>query len=130
MVNLTTLTTLEALEREMAGSGRQREEGALREALNALARPERGFLSTGQAAERLGVSIPTIKRWIERATLAGGAIGGRWVVSQEAVERLVRLRESLQALDKEGIPTPDEVRALYAQTGHSSERRHGVTTGT
>ncbi|HVC35561.1 MAG TPA: helix-turn-helix domain-containing protein [Chloroflexota bacterium] len=129
MVNLTTLTTLEALEMEMAQTGRGREEAALREAVNALARPERGFLTTGQAAEKLGVSIPTIKRWIERGTLAGGALGGRWVVAQESVARLLRLRESLCALDQEGNPTSEEVRALFARARRSSASRHDAASG-
>ncbi|HEY8746227.1 MAG TPA: helix-turn-helix domain-containing protein [Chloroflexota bacterium] len=112
MVDLATLTTLEALEQEMAQTGRAREKAALQEALGALARPERGFLTTGRAAENLGVSIPTIKRWVERGALTGGALGGRWVVSQDSVDRLVQLRESLLALDREGNPTADEVKAL------------------
>lgn len=130
MVDLTTLSTLEALEEEMAREGRSDEEMALRRALAALARPERGFLTTGQAAERLGVSIPTVKRWIERGTLAGGAIGKRWVASQESVERLYRLRESLVSMDQEGNPTPDEVREIYRRSHHSSEDRRGTATGT
>lgn len=120
MVSLATLTTLEALEQEITQAGRPQEEAALREALGALSRPERGFLTTGQAAERLGVSIPTIKRWIERGTLAGGPLGGRWVVTQESVNRLCRLRESLAALDQEGNPTLDEVREIYRRPRRSA----------
>ena len=129
MVDLTTLTALEALEAEMGNAGRAREEAALREALNALARPERGFLTTGRAAERLGVSIPTVKRWIERGALAGGALGGRWVVTQESVDLVSRLRESLAALDQEGNPTPDELRALYQRARRSSGDRRGASRG-
>jgi excisionase family DNA binding protein len=120
MVSLTTLTTLEELEREMAGAGREREEAALREALGLLARPERGFLTTGQAAARLGVSIPTVKRWIERGTLTGGPLGGRWVVAQEGVDRLCRLREALAGLDQEGNPNPEELREIYRRTPRSA----------
>ena len=112
MVTMATLTALAELEQEMGRTGRSREEQALREALHALARPERGVLTTGQAAERLGVSIPTVKRWVERGALVGGALGRRWLVSAESVERLVRLREALVALDDEGHPTPDEICAL------------------
>ena len=129
MVNLTTLSTLEDLEVEMGREGRSREKAALHEALNALARPERGFLTTGRAADLLGVSIPTVKRWIERGTLAGGALGRRWVVSQESVERLARLRVSLLALDQEGNPTPDEVRELTRPLRRSSKDQRGTATG-
>ncbi|HEY7059967.1 MAG TPA: helix-turn-helix domain-containing protein [Chloroflexota bacterium] len=112
MVTLTTLRTLAGLEAEMAQTGREAEQLALREALLSLGRPERGFLTTGQAAERLGISIPTVKRWVERGTLAGGPLGGRWVVAAEGVDRLVRLREALAAMDREGNPTPEEIQAL------------------
>jgi len=67
------------------------------------------FLSPSEAAERLGVSIPTVKRWIERGALAGGPMGGRWLVAPESVERMVRLRESLVELDREGSPAIAEI---------------------
>src|SRR3954471_13794487 len=99
MVNLTTLTVLGSLEEEMAQAGRTHEEQALRAARQALARSGRGFLSTGQAAERLGVTIPTVKRWIQRGVLAGGSLGKRWMVTTESVERVQHLRDALLALD-------------------------------
>ncbi|MBI4493447.1 MAG: helix-turn-helix domain-containing protein [Chloroflexi bacterium] len=123
MVKLGTLDTLAELEQEMARAGRMREGEALREALRALARSDPGLLTTGQAAERLGVSIPTVKRWVERGALAGGAMGGRWLVALESVERLLRLRESLAALDREGNPTDEELRELYRKPRHPSEER-------
>ena len=64
MVALTTLETLAELEREMSEAGRSAEEQALREAVRTLARRGGEFLTTGEAADRLGVSIPTVKRWI------------------------------------------------------------------
>src|SRR4051794_29454227 len=120
MVRPTTLSTLAKLEQEMARAGRVREEEALREARDALADPRRRVLTTGQAAERLGVSVPTVKRWIERGVLTATAVGNRWRVAPESVDRLVRLRESLQALDEEGNPSPEEVRALFARPRHAS----------
>lgn len=120
MVALTTLKTLAELEREMSEAGRSAEEVALREAVRTLARRRGEFLTTGEAAERLGVSIPTVKRWIERGSLVGGPMGGRWLVSPQSVEQLVRLRASLFELDQEGYPTPEEIREL-------DERRPGRT---
>lgn len=128
MVKLTTLSTLAELEREMARAGRSREEEALREALRALARPERGFLTTGQAAEKLGVSISTVKRWVERGALGGGAMGGRWLVAAESVERLLRLREALVALDREGNPTPEEIQEIYRRPRPTSEGQGDAAT--
>jgi len=112
MVALTTLKTLTDLEREMSRAGRSVEEEALREAVRTLARRRDAFLTTGEAAERLAVSIPTVKRWIERGALLGGPVGGRWLVSPESVEQLVRLRASLFDLDREGYPTAEEVREI------------------
>ena len=39
-------------------------------------------------------------------------MGGRWVVSTESVEQIVRLRASLVELDREGNPTPEEIREI------------------
>jgi excisionase family DNA binding protein len=121
MVGLATIRTLAALEQEMARTGRAAEKQALREALRSLTRPERGYLTTGQAADKLGVSIPTVKRWVERGALAGGPMGGRWLVATDSVEQLVRLRASLTELDREGNPTTEEVRELYRRVERAPE---------
>ena len=116
MVRLATLNQLTALEREMERAGRPEEQRALREARLALARSDQGFVTTGVAAERLGVSIPTVKRWVQRGALAGGAVGTRWLVSTASVERILSLRRSLNGLEREGNPTPEELAALYARS--------------
>ena len=113
MVKATTLSTLAELEQEMVRAGRHAEQAALNEAVRALSRPPRGFLTTGQAAEQLGVSIPTIKRWIERGTLDGGPVEGRWLVTTASVGQKRRLRQVLEELDREGNPTCEEIQALY-----------------
>ncbi len=122
MVTVVTLNVLEDLEQEMARAGRVTEQQALRDALRALTRLDHGFLTTGQAAEMLGVSIPTVKRWIERGALAGGQMGGRWLVSWESVDNHVRLRRALSELDGEGDPTPEEIRELYSRPRRASDR--------
>lgn len=124
MIKMETLTTLAQLEREMAGAGRPAERDALREAVNALAKREPEFLTTGQAADRLGVSIPTVKRWIERGGLSGGEMGGRWLVSAESVERLVEVRNTLLEMDRDGNPSREEI----AQA-HLARRRHAADAG-
>ena len=122
MVALTTLKTLAELEREMSEAGRSAEQEALREAVRTLARRRGDFLTTGEAADRLGVSIPTVKRWIERGALAGGPLGGRWVASPESVEQLVGLRAALDELDREGNPTPDEIREIEERRPRRPEK--------
>ncbi|HEV8637387.1 MAG TPA: hypothetical protein VG370_24465 [Chloroflexota bacterium] len=57
--------------------------------------------------------IHTVKRWVERGTLAGSAVGGRWPVTRRSVERISGIRAALAALDEEGNPTLDERRELY-----------------
>lgn len=128
MVKLTTLSVLADLEQEMARTGRVTEEAALREARQVLAHSGASFLTTGQAAQRLGVSIPTVKRWIEQGILAGGALGRRWLVSAESVEQLVHLRESLVELDQEGNPSPEEIRELYRRSRRNSSASQGVAS--
>lgn len=113
MVKRATLSTLAELGREMAAAGRAAEEAALREAVGVLSQPPRGFLTTGQAAERLGISIPTVKRWIERGTLSGGPAEGRWLVVAESVDRIIRVRQLFREMDLEGYPTSEEIRELY-----------------
>ena len=126
MVNRTTLTALAALEREMDQTGRAREKAALQEALEALSHSARGFLTAKQAAESLGVPPATIKCWIERGALIGGALGGSMIVSQDSVDRLVHLRDSLIAMDREGNPTPDEVAVLSPQGDRSAREQRGA----
>jgi excisionase family DNA binding protein len=75
-----------------------------------------------QAARRLGVSVPFIREWLERDPQAGQRVGGRWLVTADRVEHLVRLRQALRALDEEGNPTDDEIREM-------SSRRHRGSTG-
>src|SRR5690242_14280965 len=113
MVSLETLQTVASLEAEMTCAGRVEEEGALREVLQALGRPEFGFLSEEQAGALLGISPEIVRQWASRGALAGVEQRGRWLVARESVERTRRLREALRAMDDEGNPTADEVGELY-----------------
>lgn len=108
-MKLQTLETLARLEQEMAAADRTVEQQALRDAMAALARPDRGYLTTGQAAEQLGVSIPTVKNWIGRGTLIGSELGGRWYVAKESVERILEIRRLSAEMDAEGNPTIEDI---------------------
>jgi excisionase family DNA binding protein len=120
MVEKAVIETLARLEHDLAEQGKAEYEAAVREAINALARSN-GLLTTGQAAERLHVSVPTIKRWIERGALAGVATGTRWLVSEADVDRLVRVERNLAELDAEGNPTDEEMEALYRRPRRNAE---------
>lgn len=126
MVKFATLDTLATLEQEMAQAGRSSEEEALRDALRTLRRSGDGFISTGQAAERLQVSIPTIKRWIERGALVGGLVGERWLVDTESVAFASRLRSALRSLDDEGNPTQEEIQALVSHHRSHPEKQRAI----
>lgn len=123
-INQSTIETLAELEQEMVAAQRGEAAEALREALAALTRPARGWLTTGQAAERLGVTIPTIKDWIRRGTLKGAPVGSRWVVSEDSVKRILGIRKALEDLEEEGYPTAEEIARLTRET------RRGVAAGT
>lgn len=117
MATRSTIEILLRLEREMEEAGRAGERDALRDAIRSLGRKRGEMLTTGQAADRLGISIPTVKRWVERGTLAGYSLGSRWFVSSESVDRLIELRDIFRELDEEGNPTDEEIQALYARRG-------------
>src|SRR3990172_8415021 len=85
-ITASVLDELQELEREMESQGRGTKAEALRAALLALARPTRGCITTGQAAERLGITIPTVKAWIGRGALIWRQIGDRWWVSARSVD--------------------------------------------
>ena len=121
MVEMATLKTLAELEMEMGRAGRPAEEGALRQALRTLTRRERALLTTGEAAQQLRISIPTVKRWIRRGALTGGSLAGRWLVSRESVDRLARVRAALLDLDREGNPSPDDIRLIEARASRRPE---------
>jgi hypothetical protein len=109
MVSVETLRAVANLEAEMTRAGRVTEEGALREVLQALGRPEFGFLSEEQAGAFLGISAEMVRQWASRGALAGVELAGRWLVARASVERTRRLREDLGAMDDEGNPTPEEI---------------------
>lgn len=112
VVKPSTIRALSELEQEMAAAQRSDEAEAIREALGALARPARGWLSTGQAAERLGVTVPTVKDWIRRGTLEGQPVGGRWRVSAASVDKVLQVRGMLTEMEEEGYPTEEDIRDL------------------
>lgn len=120
MVSVETIRAVVNLEAEMMRAGRVVEEGALREVLQALGRPEFGFLSEEEAGALLGISPEMVRQWTSRGALTGVQLPGRWLVARESVERTHRLRQALGAMDEEGNPTAEEVEELYRP--HSTPR--------
>ena len=125
-MNRAMLDTLARLGKELAEAGRTAEEQAVRDAVAELGRFSGGLISTGEAANRLRISIPTVKRWIERGAISGVDTGTRWLVTEESVERVLRIRRNLKEMDEEGNPTDEEILELTKRTrrGHAESSEH------
>ena len=122
----SALDTLARLGQEMAEAGRTAEVQALRDAVAELGRFAGGLLTTGEAADRLGISIPTVKRWIERGAISGVDTGTRWLVTQDSVERVLRVRRNLKEMDEEGNPADEEILELTRRTRRRPEKTEHV----
>ncbi len=114
----STFDELQELEDEMESQGRSSMAKALREAMLALARPARGWITTGQAAERLGITIPTVKAWISRGALIGRQVGDRWWVSTESVEDVLSFGRGVADLEENGLPAEDDVHGVTGKIRH------------
>jgi excisionase family DNA binding protein len=52
--------------------------------------PEKGVMTTGEAAKKLGIrSVNTVKRWVNDGLLIGLRLGSRVMVTRESVDRLL-----------------------------------------
>jgi excisionase family DNA binding protein len=59
------------------------------------------WLTTGQAAELLGVSRSTVVRYIEAGTLEARRLpGGHWRIPRAAAESLLRTESTIQDGDR------------------------------
>ncbi len=121
----STFDELQELESEMECQGRISKAKALREAMLALARPSRGWITTGQAAERLGITIPTVKAWISRGALVGRQVGDRWWVSAASVDDVLGFGSSIAELEEDSLPTEGDIHSIVKkvrrQTGSGEE---------
>ncbi len=51
---------------------------------------EKKVLNPKEAAEILGVSSSTIRRWMREKTIVGSKIGGRWMITIDQVEKIIQ----------------------------------------
>jgi excisionase family DNA binding protein len=69
-----------------------REELDARDARQAAAGAAGEYLSPAEFARRLGVSVPTVRRWIDEGRLEAMRAGRQVRISAAEIERLVRRR--------------------------------------
>jgi excisionase family DNA binding protein len=125
MVTLSTLERLNELEQRLDDLGLQPYRDALDDALRELGGPAHRFLRTGEAARRLGVSVPTVKRWGRRGILPIARVRGRWIVPADSVERLVASAPSLPGegpLEDLGAPLPRDKQHRMLELGRKADR--------
>ena len=68
------------------------------------------YATTGEVAQRLGVSRQTVVNWIKRGFLPGVKLGGRLVVPTTEMARVEEIARLLDIVDAERPPaTPDEI---------------------
>lgn len=74
------------------------------------------YLTTGQVAQRLGVSRQTIVNWTRKEMLPGIRLGGRTMIPASALDRFANIEKLLDELDAEREPgTSDEVATLVSR---------------
>ncbi len=59
------------------------------------------FCSTAELAKKIGVSRITVFRWIKEGKLKAERIGRNYVISEDAVKRLVPKAESQEEKEKD-----------------------------
>lgn len=126
VVGPEVIDKLTKLGQELAEGGRTDDAAALTEAVAALARLGDGWLTTGQAADRLNVVKQTIKNWLQRGTLRGVNTGTRWLVSRESVETIEGIRRTIAEAEDETYPSPEEIYRLTKRTRQAAKRRADV----
>ncbi len=64
-------------------------------------------LTPGQAAERLGVPVKTVRGWLRDGTLRGVKENNRWQIEESEADRLARTNERRARVDKSEEQGPE-----------------------
>jgi excisionase family DNA binding protein len=108
-----TYGLIDALRRE----GRADDAATVEALLNVAQREEADYLTTAEAAARLGVSRQAVVSLIRRGHLAGVRIAGRSMITQVALDRYKRIRRVLDDLDADRPPLSPEEAERVGQLG-------------
>lgn len=122
--NTQLLSKGELLARNLRREGRRADAqtvDALVQAIAADSDHENGeslpYLTTGEVAQRIGVSRQTVVNWVKKGILPGVRLGGRTLVAPAALRRFAKLEGILNDLDVERPPaTPLEAADKVQQT--------------
>lgn len=110
------------LVRTLRREGRRDEAQTVDALLQAAAATPKGenpvpFLTTGEVAQRVGVSRQTVVNWVKKGLLDGVRLGGRTLIAPAALKRFAQLEGILDSLDAERPPaTPTEAAEAVTQT--------------
>lgn len=106
------------LVRALRREGRRDDAQTVDALLQAVEASEPGpMLTTGQVAQRVGVSRQTVVNWVKKGLLPGVRVGGRTLIPPTALAQFAQLEGILDALDIERKPaTPAEAAEVTART--------------
>lgn len=113
MITRQVLTQARAAARDLAAAGKVEEARAVEALINEVgdaSLPDLNLLTAPEAGELLGVTGQTIKNWVRASQLPGYRIGGRIMVSREAIEAYVR--QARTSLDLDDVPDDEIVHLI------------------
>ena len=111
---MTVLSRGKALAQSLRQEGRVEDARLVDELVQVVERHTQPtqYATTGQVAQRLGVTRQTVVNWIRRGLMPGIQLGGRLVVPVAELERIDEIARMLDVVDAERAPAiPEEVDA-------------------
>jgi excisionase family DNA binding protein len=109
--NTKLLSKGELLARDLRREGRRADAQTVDDLVQAIAADSGGdggetapFLTTGEVAQRVGVSRQTVVNWVKKGILPGVRLGGRTLVAPAALRRFAQIEGILDDLDAERQP--------------------------
>jgi excisionase family DNA binding protein len=118
MISPDILNRSRELADDLRLEGRQEDAQALETLLEVIESIEGSpaYLTTGQVAQRLGVSRQTIVNWTKQGLLPGIRLGGRMMIPASALDRFNQFEQILNELDGEREPgSTSEIVELVSQ---------------
>jgi excisionase family DNA binding protein len=112
LIRMNTLLRSKTLAQSLRQEGRIEDAQVVDEMVQTLEQQasRTQYATTGEVAQRLGVSRQTIVNWIKRGFVPGVKLGGRLVVPTAALTTVEEIARLLDIVDSERPPaTPEEV---------------------